>query len=164
MFKVSVEPQESSPGKFCPLYSCVRNGALSLASGGPIIVQWNLDLTKSQRTGEIVSRVRCIENLGLTNLRTWNNQYREIANTCRILFCFCFVLFCFFVFVFVFLVWSGFGVLYLVFKARRTNFSGSNWQTTKQSTGLKILASYNFYHRRALKDKEFYTTYERCRG
>ena len=57
-FKVSVEPQESSPGKFCPLYSCVRNGALSLASGGPIIVQWNLDLTKRQRTGEIVSLYR----------------------------------------------------------------------------------------------------------
>ena len=42
-----------------------------------------------------VSRVRCIENLGLTNLRTWNNQYREIANTCRFLFCFWF---CFFFF------------------------------------------------------------------
>ena len=117
MFKVSVEPQESSPGKFCPLYSCVRNGALSLASGGPIIVQWNLDLTKRQRTGEIVSRVHCIENLGLTNLRTWNNQYREIANTCRILFCFCFVLF-FFCLCFCFF-WCGVALEYCTLFLKR---------------------------------------------
>ena len=67
-FKVSVEPQESSPGKFCPLYSCVRNGALSLASGGPIIVQWNLDLMKRQRTGEIVSLYRKPRLNKFTNL------------------------------------------------------------------------------------------------
>ena len=44
-------------------------------------VQWNLDLTKSLRTGQICSlnrRVRYIENLDITNLRGNDQNVRYI--------------------------------------------------------------------------------------
>lgn len=102
-----------------------------------------------------ILRVRYIENFGLTNLQTWNNQnVCHIARllTGAVLFCF-FVVVVFVVVVFCVCVRRGFNVFmklqHLVFKARRTNFSGSHWPTAKQGIGLKTLASYNFYHRKS---------------
>ena len=52
--------------------------------GGGNYMQWNLDLTKCQGTGEIcsLSRVRYIENLDITNMWKNNQNVRYIEVCC----------------------------------------------------------------------------------